>query len=222
MLRVLSWNVMHGRSVPGSGRELRDEFSSLIAGWEWDVALLQEVPPWWPAPLAAASGADQRSALTSRNALLAVRRAVAVRRPDLIRSNGGGCNAILVRRAAIEQHRVSRLSWWPERRWLHAVRLAGGTWVGNVHTGSYAAQGQRAASVLREWSAGGPVILGGDFNVPELSLDGFTLAGAHGVDQVFAGGGLVGGGPADVLERGSLSDHAPVLVSVMEKAEWSG
>jgi len=206
---------MHGRSVPGSGRELLDEFASLIASWEWDVALLQEVPPWWPAPLAAASGADQRLVLTSRNALGALRRAIAVRRPDLIKSNGGGCNAILVRGVGIEEHRVLRLAWAPERRWLQAVRLADGVWVGNVHTGSYAWQGRRAASALRAWAVGAPMVLGGDFNVVDLSLDGFVLAGAQGVDQVFAGGDLEPGArPAEVLERGSLSDHAPVLVTV--------
>ena len=108
MLRVLSWNLLHGRSVPGAGRELFGEFAELLAGWDWDLALLQEVPPWWPALLAAAAGADQRLVLTSRNSLAAVRRALAVRWPDLIKSNGGGCNAILVRRVAIVEHRVRR------------------------------------------------------------------------------------------------------------------
>ena len=74
-LRVLTWNLLHGRSVPPAGRELFDEFCAALAGWEWDVALLQEVPPWWPPALGARLGADQRSVLTSRNALLPVRRA---------------------------------------------------------------------------------------------------------------------------------------------------
>ena len=25
------------------------EFTAALDGWDWDVALLQEVPPWWPA-----------------------------------------------------------------------------------------------------------------------------------------------------------------------------
>src|ERR1700749_3857557 len=96
-MRVLTWNLLHGRSVPPAGRELFDEFARALAGWEWDVALLQEVPPWWPAGLGERLRADSRSVLTSRNALLAVRRAVAVRWPDVIKSNGGGANALLVR-----------------------------------------------------------------------------------------------------------------------------
>jgi endonuclease/exonuclease/phosphatase family metal-dependent hydrolase len=216
LLRVLTWNLMHGRSVPSAGRDLYERFASALGSWEWDVALLQEVPPWWPEPLADAVGADQRCVLTSRNSLLALRRAVAVRRPDLIKSNGGGANAILVRESGILEHRWCRLAWWPERRWVHAVRLSTGVWVGNVHAGSYPEQGRRAAEVMLRWAGGAPVVLGGDFNVHSLTLDGFALAGANGVDQVFVGGGLTGG-EAQVLERGSLSDHAPVLVSVMEK-----
>ena len=46
--RVLTWNLFHGRSVPGARRSLLDEFAARLAEWEWDVALLQEVAPWWP------------------------------------------------------------------------------------------------------------------------------------------------------------------------------
>jgi endonuclease/exonuclease/phosphatase (EEP) superfamily protein YafD len=56
-------------------------------------------------------------------------------------------------------------------------------------------------------------MLGGDFNVAELELPGFVRAAGHGVDQVFVAGLAAEG--ARVLERGSLSDHAPVLVSVV-------
>jgi endonuclease/exonuclease/phosphatase (EEP) superfamily protein YafD len=96
------------------------------------------------------------------------------------------------------------------------VRLSNGVWVGNLHTGSYPEQGKRAAEAVGGWAAGGPVVLGGDFNVSPLELDGFSLAGGHGVDQVFVGGGMSSGGEAQVLEHGTLSDHAPVLVSVMK------
>ena len=211
---VLSWNLLHGRSVPGSGRELYDEFSQLIACWAWDVALLQEVPPWWPDALAQRAGAEARQVLTSRNALLALRRAIAVRRPDMIRSNGGSANAILVRGDGISAHRTQRLGWWPERRWMHAVRLASGTWVANLHTNADASQGRRAAEALLGWADGSPAVLGGDFNVHEPSLPGLSRAGGQGVDQVYVGGGLLPAGRPQVLERGRLSDHAPVLVGV--------
>jgi endonuclease/exonuclease/phosphatase (EEP) superfamily protein YafD len=56
-------------------------------------------------------------------------------------------------------------------------------------------------------------VLGGDFNVAPLALPGFVLAGGRGVDQVFVAG-LAGEG-VEVVDRGSLSDHAPILVSVV-------
>jgi len=42
---VLTWNLFHGRSVPDAPREQLADFAARLAGWEWDVALLQEVPP---------------------------------------------------------------------------------------------------------------------------------------------------------------------------------
>jgi endonuclease/exonuclease/phosphatase family metal-dependent hydrolase len=132
-LRVVTWNLMHGRSVPGAGRNLLGDFAGALAGWEWDVALLQEVPPWWPRALSERLGCEQRTVLTSRNALLALRRAIAERQPDLIKSNGGGANAILVRCDRIADHRALQLCRWPERRWMHAVQLGAGVWLANLH-----------------------------------------------------------------------------------------
>ena len=94
---ALTWNLYHGRSPNPAGRSLLNEFAAMLAGWEWDVALLQEVPPWWASPLAAAAGAQERSVLTSRNWGLALRRAISERNPDLLKSNGGGANTIFVR-----------------------------------------------------------------------------------------------------------------------------
>src|SRR4051794_38320870 len=169
-LRTLTWNLFHGRSCPGAGRELRSEFAAALASWEWDVAMLQEVPPWWPPILAAELGAEQRMVLTSRNALLPLRRAVAVRRPDLIKSNGGGSNAILARRDRIVDHRARRLCRWPERRVMHAVHLACGLWIANLHAsaGSEPAAGRDArlaAPTALQWTGAEPLVLGGDFNL---------------------------------------------------------
>src|ERR671932_495336 len=94
-LRVLTWNLFHGRSKPEARRSLLPGFSAMLAGWEWDVALLQEVPPWWPEPLARASRASMRMALTSRNLLPPLQRLIADRRPDLLKSGAGGANAHL-------------------------------------------------------------------------------------------------------------------------------
>jgi endonuclease/exonuclease/phosphatase family metal-dependent hydrolase len=222
-LRVITWNLMHGRSIPPAGRNLLDEFTRALGGWQWDIALLQEVPPWWPAELGPALSADWRMVLTSRNFGLPVRRAVAMRWPDLIKSNGGGANAILARgeAGAIAEHRTHRLAWWPERRWLHGVRLVRDelpVWVGNLHCTVHDApaalrEGRAAASVVRAWAQEAPAVLGGDFNERGLTIEHYSPLAVHDVDYVFASHGLRGS-EASVLERGRLSDHAPVAVTV--------
>ena len=204
------------------------EFTARLASWEWDVALLQEVPPWWPAPIARAAGAEQRAALTSRNAGLFVRRALARRWPDLIKSNGGGCNAILVRGSIIE-HRAVRLRTWPERRVAQLARLRAGACVVNCHASACAALA--AEELQRLWTqalacAGrAPLILGGDLNLrcPELPAGELAHVAWRDVDHVFARG-LEPAAEAQRLDRGvllagtrvELSDHVPLAVSLRE------
>src|SRR3954471_24758357 len=173
-MRVLTWNLFHGRARPPAGRSLEREFAAALASWEWDVALLQEVPPWWPARLAA----EHHVALTLRNALLPLRRALAERRPDLMRSGGGSANAILVRGERIGARARRRLRLWPERRVVHAVRLAGSrvwgpTLHAQVHSEARAqADGARAAAAVTAWAGpDAPIVLGGDFNVRAPAVD---------------------------------------------------
>jgi len=223
-MRVLTWNLFHGRAVPPAGRDLQPEFAAALAGWDWDVALLQEVPPWWPPALARACDAEARSVLTSRNACLALRRFVAERAPDLIKSNGGGANAILVRAAragAIVDHRSVLLRRWPERRVCHAVALADGTWVANLHAQVHSAARaqadiERAAATVLAWAGGAPALLGGDFNVRDPVVPGFEHLGGHGVDHVLGHGRRAAGAP-EIPDRGRLSDHDPVIVAVLSQ-----
>jgi endonuclease/exonuclease/phosphatase family metal-dependent hydrolase len=216
-MRVITWNLFHGRAVPHAGRTLLGEFARALAGWEWDVALLQEVPPWWAGDLAEAAGAEWRRVLTSRNALLPLRRAVADRWPDVIKSNGGGANAILVR-GRIAEHRALRLRRLPERRMVHAVRLDGGAWVANVHATAHVprlaeADVARAAAAASGWAGGAPLVFGGDLNVRKPVVPGLAHLAGRDVDHVLARG-LVAAGRAEVLERGSLSDHPPLTVAL--------
>jgi len=231
-LRVLTWNLFHGRAVPPAGHALLDEFAATLAGWEWDIALLQECPRWWPPALATAAGAEHRSVPTSRNQFAPLRRAVAVRAPDLIRSGGGGCNAILVRRPAIGAHAVRRLRLWPERRMMHAVRLADGTWVANLHAQAHSAERAHAdhaaaREALDRWTAPGPgraspldprsgrapLVAAGDMNLRRVEWPDFLHAGSSDVDHIFVRG-LPIAERGVVLERGRLSDHAPLAVVV--------
>jgi endonuclease/exonuclease/phosphatase family metal-dependent hydrolase len=219
-VRVLTWNLYGGRAVPAAGRSLRGEFAAALAGWTWDVALLQEVPPWWPPELARATGARQRSVLTARNWGRAIRRALGERDPDRWGSWAGGANAILVRAAGIDDHRRRRLRWWPERRWMHGVRLEGGTWVINMHLTVPAGDRQqrdlaRALATAGHWAAEAPLVLGGDVNQLAPSAPSLDHVAANHVDHLFARGWKAAA-PAQVLDSGRLSDHAPLVVDLRQ------
>lgn len=201
-IRALSWNVFHGRDFPpdpalrtmrsrilrlsergkthaGVNRDLRAEFTAVLAGASWDVALLQEFPPRWSAAVARACGADAHSALTSRNSLGRLRAAAARLNPDLIASNEGGSNLSLVRPAAgaiVERRELVLCRGpWPERRVMAFTRVrsdAGELCLGNLQASTGAANRPRAEDELRlaaerslEWAAGAPLVLGGDLNV---------------------------------------------------------
>ncbi len=218
MLRVLTWNLFHGRSVPDVPRPLAREFARTLAGWEWDVALLQECPPWWPQALARASGAHAYSAPTSRNQLLPLLRPLVSRRPDIVKSWGGGCNAILVRGAPATAHARRRLRLSPERRVMHAVRLVSGVWIGNVHAQAHRIKWAQAdidetAATLLCRCGDEPAALGGDLNLRKPVVSGFASAGGHVLDHVFVRG-LDVAERARTLERGGLSDHMPVVATL--------
>jgi len=218
-LRILTWNLFHGRSKPETPHSLLPEFAALLASWEWDVALLQEVLPWWPVELGYACEASARMALTSRNLVPPVQRIIAEPRPDVFKSWSGGCNAILVRGRAIEEHRIVRLRLHPERRVAHGVRLDDGTWITNLHAQVHLdrhaqADVDRAAEATTYWAAGEPALLGGDFNLKgEPTAFGYRHLAGHWVDHVL-GRGLRATGRGHTLHRGTLSDHAPLTVTV--------
>ncbi len=141
---------------------------------EWDFALLQEAPPRWLAPLGRRCGASGALALTSRNSLPSLRAAAAELNPDLIASNEGGSNQVLVR-APWRLTQVSRhvLTRRPERRVLLLVRVAGPgdaeLSLGCLHASrgprTAARDVARAAEIAGEWAGAGPLLLGGDLNV---------------------------------------------------------
>jgi endonuclease/exonuclease/phosphatase family metal-dependent hydrolase len=199
-LRALTWNVFHGRDFPPDpalrtrrsrllriterddthaqvNRSLRREFAELIAGTDWDVALLQEFPPRWARRLAAACEADAHLELTSRNTLAPLRRLATLINPDLVGSNEGGSNLTLVRPdvlGAIAERRLLVLAPGPvpERRAMAFTRTERGLCVANLHASTGPPNRARAEDELRmaaarslEWAGGGPLILGGDLNV---------------------------------------------------------
>ena len=208
LVRALSWNLFHGRDHPPDhalgtwrsrlfgvtergdthaqvNRPLLDEFAGLLGGWEWNLALLQEAPPRWLVPLCRRCRASGASALTSRNTLAFLRAALADYNPDLIASNEGGSNMVLVRAPGriVEVERVT-VATRPERRRMLLARVEPGAGrrlaVGCVHlsvpgTGQGHAEALRAAETATEFAGGDPLILGGDFNLrPAREADAFV------------------------------------------------
>lgn len=227
-LKVLTWNLYHGCSVPATGRGLAAEFCGLLQQWDWDVALLQEVPPWWPEMFARETGADYARVLTSRNFLLPVRRLIASYNPDLLKANGGGSNAILSR-IPIASTQSVRLRFVPERRVAHMAKLADGTTIVNYHgsvTSSLATKElARLWDIAALWAEGGPVVLGGDLNLLLRQIENpqhMTHAGSSWVDHIYIGGGLNNCGPTELLDRevhvkgarALMGDHVPLRVTV--------
>ena len=118
-------------------------------------------------------------------------------------------------RATIVTHRVQRLRTVRERRWLHGVQLHSGVWVGNLHAGATVREARLAADTMRDWASGAPAVLGGDFNLHAVALAGFAWAAGHEPDHILVTGGLwPEPGSAAVLDHGTLSDHAPVAVTL--------
>jgi endonuclease/exonuclease/phosphatase family metal-dependent hydrolase len=155
-------------------RSLRREFAQVLDSIPWDVAFLQEAPPHWLPALERGLGAEGALALTSRNFGAPLRRLFAAINPDLIASNEGGSNQLLARPPwRIAEVREHTAALQPERRAMLWARLeAPGERVlsvANLHatTGGQpnaAAELLAAAGTAVEWSAGAPLIFGGDLN----------------------------------------------------------
>jgi endonuclease/exonuclease/phosphatase family metal-dependent hydrolase len=175
MLRVLTWNLFHGRDFPPDptlftwrsrllriternathlqvNRDLYPEFERLIAAAEWDIALLQECPPRWTASLARACEAEPHMSLTSRNSLAFLRRIGTWLNPDLIGSDEGGSNLTLARRESggvVERRElVLAPGPHPERRTIAFTRLGSGVCVANLHASTGPANRPRAEREL--------------------------------------------------------------------------
>ncbi len=195
---AVSWNLFHGRDFPPDpalftwrsrllgieernethvqvNRELLAEFAELLGAAEWDVALLQECPPRFAAPLAEACGAEAHQVLTSRNSLSPLRSFIARRNPDLIASGEGGSNLTLTRSGGIAERRELAIhTGRPERRAMAFTRIAlgegAGLCVANLHATNdradlATADVLRAADAAIEWAGDAPLLFGGDLNL---------------------------------------------------------
>jgi endonuclease/exonuclease/phosphatase family metal-dependent hydrolase len=231
-LTVISWNLFHGRDFPPdpalftwrsrllrvternathvqANRSLLDEFANLLAAAEWDLALLQECPPRFAAPLAHACGAEAHRVLTSRNSFGALRALAARVNPDLIASGEGGSNLTLVRSSEITERRESAIHEGPlERRAMAFTRIVGSgdaeLCVANLHASAHRPELAsedvlRAAVAADGWAGDAPLVFGGDLNLrPQESpavfdelREGFGLAaptGPRAIDHLLVRG----------------------------------
>ena len=216
LVRVLTWNLFHGRSVPPSGRGLLDEFAARLAGWAWDVALLQEVPPWWPPLLARAcgGGAAHRAHLAQLAAAPAPGDRVRATRPASSPS-GGGANAILVRGGGSRSTRRAAWRGGPSAAWCTACAWRGG-WVVNLHASTRGAAGSRRRGPTSLRRARTALALGGRRAArPRRRLQPAPSAGAraghvagHHVDHIFARSASRRG-PAAVCRTGTCRITIP-------------
>jgi hypothetical protein len=237
---AITWNLFHGRDFPPDpalftwrsrllgveergathvqvNRDLEQEFGQVLAGAEWDVALLQECPPRFAASLADACAAEPHRVLTSRNSLGALRALAARVNPDLIASGEGGSNLTLVRADGplgeiAERRELAIHEGRPEQRAMAFTRTASGVCVANLHATNdqpalAAEDVLRAAEASAEWAAGAPLLFGGDLNLrpgedpgvfdvlrERFGLDGPT--GPRAIDHLLSRGATVAEPPA--------------------------
>lgn len=234
-IRVVSWNLFHGRSQPAVRGNLLPAFASALAAQRWDVCALQEVPPWWPAALGRELGASVRVTRTSllRASCPRTQERIHRRDPERLGVRGAGVNALLVRPSAGEiiDHRQARLRRAPQRRTMHGVALlqpAGDVvWFVNLHThnkpeSEAARDTLLALRLARAWAAGrhgtagepeDRIVVLGDVNlkVPAglVRLEGFEQLHGRHVDHILGRGvGLAGDA---IAVRAQLAPGGPAL-----------
>jgi endonuclease/exonuclease/phosphatase family metal-dependent hydrolase len=216
---AVSWNLFHGRDFPPDralftwrsrllrvsernathvqvNRDLSEEFATVLAAAEWDVALLQECPPRFAALLARACEAEPHRVLTSRNSFGWLRLLAARLNPDLVASGEGGSNLTLVRPSGalgkiVERREIAIHEGRPERRAMAFTRTESGVCIANLHaTNDQPALATedilKAAAAASEWAAGAPLLFGGDFNLrPSEDTAAFAaLRERYGLDGV--------------------------------------
>ncbi len=195
---AVAWNLFHGRDFPPDpalftwrsrllrveernathvqvNRDLLAELAAMLSGASWDVALLQESPPRFAAPLARACKAESHRVLTSRNSLGSLRALAARLNPDLIASAEGGSNLTLVRSSGplgriVERCETAIHEGSPERRAMALTRTACGLCVANLHATNdrprlAAEDVLLAARAAVEWAGEAPLLFGGDLNL---------------------------------------------------------
>ena len=194
---------------------------------EWDVALLQEVPPGWVASLGRATSSDAWFVPTSRNWMRPLTGPVWLRRPHLAGSWEGGGNMVLVRSGrnlTVSGTATCSMTFRPERRVVQQLRLAGGPDLYNLHASTGPEQAGRdvlaAAGFAVARSGSRPFLFGGDLNCrPAAGAPYPTLERRFGIAPPPSG---MAGSIDQILARGpevleSVRPLAPEVREVLDQ-----
>lgn len=193
-------------------RDLWREYTDMLCGADWDVALLQECPPRWEPGFSRECGAESFRVMTSRNWLERLSWRIARGWPDLIGSSEGGSNLILARPAAegiVERRQLTIQERRPERRTMAFVRLGVGLCVANLHASTSPPRAEkellRAAEQALEWAGDAPLVFAGDMNVRPAKSRVFEQ-----LEQRFGLRGITAGDSIDhLLVRGVEVEEPP-------------
>jgi hypothetical protein len=200
-LRLLSWNL-------GPGTVRWPELAAVLAGWDWDVAVLRRLPGRWALPLATALDAEFRYAPTGGHAGSRLQRLLsrgAFSPPAL---PGGAVDAILARRDRV-------VAEWPadarqaRNIGVHAARLACGIWIGSL------AGASPTPTITPElWTAtsGEALVLAGPHALPGAEL--LTEIAHGGDDAIWATADLQPVSDVDVLAGGAVRGNPPLAVTL--------
>ena len=125
-LRVRTWNVAHGRTVPSSTEDRLEEMVRRVSADDPDVVCLQEVPLWAFKQLGSWSAMNVATAITRRASAGPLGHWITARAPRVFRSGlTGQGNAILVSKRHRMLGQQRRLVLNPPQMRMRAARDRG-------------------------------------------------------------------------------------------------
>jgi endonuclease/exonuclease/phosphatase family metal-dependent hydrolase len=89
----------------------------------------------------------------------------------------------------------------------------------NLHATAHSPERARrdvgvAAQAAKTWAGELPLVLGGDFNLRAPEVEGLRSVADSDVDHILIGSRLRAVAPPQTLDRGTLSDHLPLAVTL--------
>ncbi len=190
-VRVLTWNLYHGRAVPPAGRALL----GCVRGRAGELGVGRRAAPGGPAVVARPARGVRRRRRAARADLAQPRPSAAPRDRGPRPGPAGRQRRRRERDPRARERSASTApcccAGCPSAGCAHGVRLADGTWVVNVHAHNTPperalADCERARAAALGWAAGAPLVLGGDLNLRRPVLAGLRHVAGNHVDHILA------------------------------------